>query len=220
MKKLIFALATLVIITVFYIAYLMMKANNITRGKEISEYENPQKALLVIDLQRDLTEKDGKMALNIPETDSVICNLNKILQQADSLHLNVVYISQVFKKDPVLYKLTKGALQASAPGTAIDPRIKIVGTTHFIKHISDAFSNPELDKYLVEKHVNQLYITGIDAAYCVDKTIKGAKNRNYNITVIKDAVGSRTAALRDKKLRDFEKLGIKIMTTKDILQVK
>ena len=79
-------------------------------------------------------------------------------------------------------------MKKGSPGTKIDSRLHIVTNLLFPKHKMDAFFNPNLDIYLREKHIDHLYITGLDAVFCVDHTVKAALNRNYKITYITDAI--------------------------------
>jgi nicotinamidase-related amidase len=72
----------------------------------------------------------------------------------------------------------------------------------------DAFSNPALDAFLPQNEVSRLYVTGLDAAYCVDRTIKGALNRGYKVTAVKDAIISSTAEKRDQFLKSYETEGV------------
>jgi nicotinamidase-related amidase len=39
--------------------------------------------------------------------------------------------------------------------------------------------------------VGEVLLTGVDAAFCVSMTARGALNRGYRVTVVKDAVASR-----------------------------
>ena len=56
------------------------------------------------------------------------------------------------------------------------------------KNNYDAFSNPELDRYLKSKGINNLVITGVFTDGCVLATVCGAFRLGYNITIITDLV--------------------------------
>lgn len=217
MKKIVWSLFLIVATVVVYFAYAYYRINAVSRGEKIAEYEAPRRALMIIDLQRDITEKDGRMVMNPEQTDRIIGNINRILSKHGKGDLLVVYITQEFEKNSIVQLLTNNALLPGSPGARIDPRIMIVGDNHFVKHVSDAFSNRGLDDFLVKNRVNHLYVTGVDAEYCVDKTVKAALNRNYKVTVISDAVGSGSDEKRDAKIREFERLGMEIITTEQML---
>lgn len=218
MKKIVWSLVLVVATTALYFSYGYYKINAVSRGERIADYRAPRKALLIIDLQRDITEKDGRMLLNPEQTDRIIANINRILSDSRIRNLPVVYIAQEFERNSIIQLLTNNALLPGSPGARIDPRIKIVSDNLFVKHVSDAFSNPELDAFLVKNSVNHLFVTGVDAEYCVDRTVRAALNRNYKVTVISDAVGSGSDEKRDAKIREFERLGMEIITTAQMLK--
>lgn len=57
----------------------------------------------------------------------------------------------------------------------------------------------------------------MDAEDCVDKTIKGALNRNYQVTVISNAIATKSEEKRAGKIVDFRNLGVEILTTKEFI---
>jgi len=87
-----------------------------------------------------------------------------------------------------------------------------------VKYIADSFSNNDFEDFLIKNRINHLYIAGADAEYCVDKTVKGALNRDYRVTVIKDAVVTKTEERRKKKIDDFSSLGAGILETDKLLK--
>ncbi len=218
MRKLIWSLVLVVATVAVYFAYGYYKINAVSRGERIADYRTPGKALLIIDLQRDITEKDGRMVLNPEQTARIIANINRILSDRRIRNLQLVYIAQEFERNSIVQLLTNNALLPGSPGARIDPRIKIVSDNLFVKRVSDAFSNPELDDFLIKNRVNHLYVAGVDAEYCVDRTVRAALNRNYRVTVISDAVGSGSDEKRDAKIREFEGLGMEIITTAQMLK--
>ena len=89
MKKkiiiIVLSIITIVVVLfgVVFISFLL-KAG-FTKGDKISYYSNPKKALLIIDLQRNITEKTGKMILNLEQSDQSITNVNKIIDKFENL---------------------------------------------------------------------------------------------------------------------------------------
>jgi len=57
----------------------------------------------------------------------------------------------------------------------------------------------------------------MDAEDCIDKTIKGALNRNYQVTVISNAIATKSEEKRARKIIDFRNLGVEILTTKEFI---
>ena len=54
-----------------------------------------------------------------------------------------------------------------------------------VKRLQDAFETGELDALLERLNVGSLRIVGLDLNYCVQKTALAARNRGYDVTVIK-----------------------------------
>jgi nicotinamidase-related amidase len=54
-----------------------------------------------------------------------------------------------------------------------------------------------------------LYLTGIDGKYCVNSTIKGALNRNYQIKIIKDLIVTKDKGELSKLKTEWLSLGVK-----------
>ena len=187
----------------------------VTKGQPIASYENPKTALLVIDVQKTLTDTKSKAALNIIQTDPMIDNINKIIEA--NKNMLVVYITNEFKKGTIANTIFSRRLEEGSETAKMDPRIKIVSSNRFIKDKGDSFTNPQLDDFLIKNKVNHLIITGVDAQYCVDRTIRGALNRKYNITIISDAIATKNDKKRKAKLEEFRALGVEETSTTELL---
>ncbi|MCK4251742.1 cysteine hydrolase [candidate division WOR-3 bacterium] len=218
MWKIIISVLIIIVIVMIILLIIYMKFSSASKGEKIPSYENLKSALLVIDIQRDLTEKNGKAVYNIEQTDQIIENTNLIIENSEKLGLLVIYITHEYKKSFLIKIFTKGALEQDTPGAQIDPRIKIINKNHFIKHMMDSFSNPEFENFLKANKVNHVYITGLDAEACVDRTVKAALNRNYEVTVISNAIAAKSEEKRNVKLWEFEKIGAKVVTTEELLK--
>jgi hypothetical protein len=72
MKIVLFSLLIMIFIGGIFLFIQFEKLSSVTRGTKISKYDAPQKALLVIDLQKDLTDSEGKAIINLKQTDEGI----------------------------------------------------------------------------------------------------------------------------------------------------
>lgn len=218
MKKILVILLIVVIGFAGYVAVKYKKMGSISQGTPITTYDNPGKALLVIDLQKDLTDKAGKHVINLEQTDQVIENVNRIIERFKNANFPIIYIKQIHETGPIINLFTNGALAENTEGAEIDSRVNIVGNNVLEKRIMDAFSNPKLDALLRKHQINQLYITGVAADQCVDRTSKAAMNRNYKLTIVSDAVGTFTDEGRNDSLKEFARMGATVITTDDVLK--
>jgi len=87
---------------------------------------------------------------------------------------------------------------------------------YFPKSIGDAFSNPDLEAFLASERVNHLTLVGLDAEQCVYLTAKGARNRDFTVQVVSDAVITRSKRTMDQIMEDFTRMGARV-TTSDAL---
>ena len=218
MWKVIIGVLIFIVIVMIIVFINYKKFSSASKGQKIPSYENLKSALLVIDIQRDITEKNGKAVYNTEQTDQIIENTNLIIENSEKLGLLVIYITHEYKKSFLIRIFTKGALEQGTPGAQIDPRIKIINKNHFIKHMMDSFSNPEFENFLKANKVNHIYVTGLDAEACVDRTVKAALNRNYEVTVVSNAIAAKSEEKRNVKLWGFEKICAKVVTTEELLK--
>lgn len=218
MKVTLIVLLVAVLSLATYVGVKYLQIGRISEGEPIGEYEKSAKALLVVDLQEDLTDPSGRHVINLEQTDRVIENANKIIRRFVDEGSLVVYIRQIHDTGPIINIFTNGALAEGSAGAKIDDRITVVGDHVFDKRIMDAFSNPELDALLIKNQIGELFITGVAADQCIDRTAKAAANRNYEVTIIGDAVGASTDEKRDMKLKEFSDLGFTVISTDDLLR--
>ena len=204
--------------TVVFLSYRNFSTETV--GARIAPYAEERKALLVIDVQKDLTEKSRGSAINQQQAERLIENVNRIIEMADNKALTVIYIKQAFKSGTIMHYLAGDLLSEGRDGVEIDSRIKVINDVVFNKELMDAFSNRDFDDFLKKEKINHLIFTGMDAEACVDRTLKGALNRGYKTTVISDALATKDDARLQKKLADFKKAATFVITTDELLNTK
>jgi nicotinamidase-related amidase len=64
-----------------------------------------------------------------------------------------------------------------------------------IKNYGDGFKKTDLDKILTEKGINTLFLCGLSATGCVLATYHGAKNLDYDVFMLQDAIISNDQQL-------------------------
>jgi nicotinamidase/pyrazinamidase len=212
-------IAAVVIFFAALVAGYVLYMGTPTAGNRIAAYENPNRALLVIDIQEDLTGPATKMGM-YPEKDivPVIANVNALVGKAVEKKFIIVYIRQEF--DGVMGIASRvfagGALLKGTPGSQVDKRVSIRSDYNVSKPRGDSFSNPELDALLVKNRVSELYLTGLDAEHCVHNTAKGALNRGYRVNIITDAILLSAKKKWNNLLEEYKEEGIFLMKSKDL----
>lgn len=160
-----------------------------------------KKALVIIDIQNDITK-------NYKE---IIDNINKAVDWAASNELHIVYIrhenlsagTRTFKPD------TKGAELA--------PDLKIVSENIFTKSKGNALTSDAFADFIEKNEINDFYLTGADAVACVKSTCYNMRKAEYGVTVLSDCITSYDKRKMDEMLRYYESKGSQIAVLEDLL---
>ena len=65
---------------------------------------------------------------------------------------------------------------------------------------------------LAAKTVGELFIAGLDAKFCVKKTVGGALNRGFKVNVVREAIATRHSTPLEEHIKDYETAGA-VMTS-------
>lgn len=209
--------ALVIFLFIGYTLLVYMAFSSVSKGISVSGNSVDNPALLVIDVQEWSTGIYSTSENHKAQSSDLIKNLNRAILLADSVNIPVIYIKQYHKH--WLFKLVSGSnLYRNAPGTELDNRLKTITPHIFLKYKMDAFSNPDFEQFLLNRNINHLYVTGLDAAYCVDRTSRAALLRNYRVTVIPELLISENRDLKLKSLKKFSELGIEILSLPEFLK--
>jgi nicotinamidase-related amidase len=201
----IFAALTLVAVTMLVRSMFMA-----TTGKKIAAYPDPRKALVVLDIQEGYSGTDSRQPVTSRPATGMIATVNRLIEKAAESGIEVAYIRQVFSNN-LFVRLHGGRRQGRV---IIDRRILVINGNDFAKNRTDAFSNRQFEQLLIDRHVNELYLVGVDAAFCVYYTALGALNRGYRVTVVTDAVMSRNSM--EDVLERYRRKGISVITSEQL----
>jgi nicotinamidase/pyrazinamidase len=177
-------------------------------------------ALLIVDVQKDFCPGG---ALPTPQGDIVVPVINKLMDKFDLIIASRDWHPQDtihFNRWPV--HCVRGSHGAEFPADLKKEHINQI----FEKGTGskdDGFSafeatNKNLAEYLNEKEVDELYIVGLTAEYCVKSTVLDAVKQGLKTFVIKDAV----EGLRQNKddfenaLEEMKNAGAAIITSEDV----
>lgn len=173
------------------------KIGAVSRGKPIGERE--KEALLLIDLQSvfwdhgpysDAAKQSAKNAI-MREIDAA---------KAQGHHIVAVRQEWSIPSTKAIARLTmKGqAIEGSAGTELAEPFAGLVDQV-LVKRVQDAFETGALDALLAKVGVGKLRIAGLDLNYCVLKTALAARNRGYEVIVVKDGTLSAAPGERTEK---------------------
>lgn len=209
--KILLVLIGVIIVLVGNVLVYSNIAKKVTTGTPIvfSKIETP--ALLVIDVQESTT---GEVASNeslTNQSDSLITNINKLIRTCDTTDIPVIFITNEIT-NPLINFLDNSSARGSA-GPEVDKRLTVGDHPHYYKRKLDAFSNKDFEDYLLEHKINTLYITGLDAKYCISSTVLGALNREYKVKLLTNAIISAEPTECDSIFTSLSKNGAEIILT-------
>ena len=165
---------------------------------------------MIIDIQEGTTGNSSILDSYKQKSAELIKNVNTVITYADSLRIPVLYIKQE-TENWLLNWVSDNALAKGYSGSELDVRLKKVSNHIFPKQKMDAFRNPNLDKFLIERCITNLFVVGLDAAFSLNLTVFAAQNRGYVIYIIEDAVLSVIPSLKYEMLQEFKTSGMNVI---------
>jgi len=195
---------------VLFIFSLVLFVSCTSNKAKIIDYDNPKKALLVIDMQVDLVDENGKLPIEKNQITGLVTTVNAIIEFFNTDEYEIVYIRNILKKGSISGPFIKYATLEGTPGTEIDPRINIVSENIFDKYEGSALSNERFNNFLIQNQISELYLCGIMADGCVYATAIDAFNRNYKVNYFSNAVGARSAGRIEKAVKKLREKGINV----------
>ncbi len=134
-------------------------------------------ALLIIDVQEELFQKSTK----IYQAESLLANINTLVQRAHHSSAPVIYIQH--SSDRILLK--------GSAGWELHEQLQPLPEDLIVhKEHGNAFEATNLAELLQARNITALVITGLVTHGCVRATSIGALELGYHVTLAKDAHSS------------------------------
>ena len=154
------------------------------------------KALVVIDIQNDITK-------NYKE---IIGNINSAIDRAAALGMHIVYIRHENLSDGTR------TFKPGTRGAELVPDMNIVSANIFTKSKGNALTSEPFAEFVRENGITEFYIAGADATACVKATTYNMRLANHTVHVLKDCITSYDKRKIDEMLRYYESKGCDIIT--------
>ena len=218
-KKILAGIAGVTLLfAVVVVANLLIVSYNgekISQGTIISEYDHPQPALLIIDIQEATTGEYSLYPFFRSNAENLLLNINRAAGSFHHQKLPVIYVKSEIT-NPLINLINNSYAKGSA-GADFDRRLHLVSDHQLSKKMKDSFRNTSLDSLLIGNQVNEIYVAGVDAAECVNATVQAALNRGYRIHILGDAVLSKSQAATDSMMVVFTNMGASVLNTDSLL---
>ena len=132
------------------------------------------KALVVIDLQNDITK-------NYKE---IIESTNQAIDWAVANDMYIVYIQH--------NNLSAGTrtFKAGTRGAELVPELKVVSDNIFTKTKSNALTSEEFVAFIQENGITEFFVAGADATACIKSTSYNMTKIGYTVHVLSDCITS------------------------------
>ena len=165
-------------------------------------YSMKSSALVVIDLQNDITK-------NYRE---IIENVNVAIDWAAKKELWVVYIQH--------NNLSAGTrtFKPGTHGTELVPELNVVSDHIFTKVKSNALTSEAFAAFIQEHSITDFYVVGADAAACIKSTCYNMTKSGYTVHVLSDCITSYDKRKLPEMLAYYESKGCSVMTLNEVMQ--
>ena len=160
------------------------------------------KALVVIDLQNDIT-KNYK---------GIIDNVNNAIEWAVNHDIHVVYIRHENLSDGTR------TFKPNTRGSELAPDLKIVSENIFTKYKGNALSSEEFSSFVSKNEIGEFYLAGADAVACVKSTCYNLAKADHKVTVLSDCITSYDKKKIPEMLSYYESKGSRVMSLNELVE--
>lgn len=159
------------------------------------------KALVVIDIQNDITK-------NYRE---IIGNINRAIDWAAENKIPVVYIKHNNLSDGTR------TFKPDTHGAELVHEMKIVSENIFTKTKGNALTSESFADFIEKNGITDFYVAGADAAACVKSTCFNMRKADYNVTVLSDCITSYDKKKIPEMLMYYESKGCILTGLEDLI---
>ena len=181
-------------------------------------YEPELSGLLIVDPYNDFLSEGGKLyelSRTTLEANNVVEHMRQVLAAARARGVQVFIAphhrwreadqhSRWKTMPPVQASAAKGRIFADATwGGSFHPDFEpqpgeVVAQEHWL---SSGFANTDLDLQLKKHGVRKIIVVGMRANTCIESTVRFAAELGYEVTLVKDAIGSFGQSEMDASLQ-------------------
>jgi len=191
-----------------------------------------------VDTQRDFMDEDGRLA--VPDAQGIVPNLRKLTRFAAEHQIPIVASADAHGPDDPEFDEFGRHCVAGTPGqtkieaTCLDdcPTAQPgflpeqvnallnakLGQLVIEKQELDVFAVPLADRVLSQLRPDRIYVYGVATEYCVQATVVGLLERDYDVTVVRDAIRGIDPDDASAALAEMEEAGADFADTDQALQ--
>ncbi len=161
-----------------------------------------EKALIIIDIQNDITK-------NYKE---IIDNINKSIDWAVENNIHIVYIRHE--------NLSAGTrtFKPNTNGAQLVLDMKKASNNVFTKFKTNALTSSDFTKFISDNEITEFYIAGADAIACVKSTTYNMRKLNYKVNVLSDCITSYDKKKINEMLDYYKRKGCILISLDNLLK--
>lgn len=177
--------------------------------------------LIIIDMQKDFFKKEELES----QSQTLVNNINDLISKFRKSKLPIIWIKQTWKPDLSDAHLGnkrsgKKLVIEGTEGNQLLNKLDYRDDDYLvIKKRYSGFFKTTLESLLKEIKSNTLIICGINTHACVRMTVIDAYQRDYNVIIAKDCVGSYNKEHHDVSMKYFSPTIAQIKSNKDIFKL-
>jgi len=184
----------------------------------MQEFNKPQTALLIMDVQNDIVHEDGKYKdFGTPvhaKEQNIFQNIKKVLDKARLVGIKVVHVKfgmRDFEAEvkgnhtPILDAVSNlKACDLNTWGGDIYELLKPVeGEAIVEKNRINSFHRTNLKQILDESNIDTLILTGVATNYVVEATARHASDDDYRLIILEDCCSSMNQELHEFSIKNI-----------------
>lgn len=183
MTTVVILLGTVALGALVWLANGIWRIGAVSAGEPIGD--RAETALLLIDLQDVFWEQGPYSAADKSQAETAIL---EEIRAAKANGYPVIAVRQEWSlpSTKAVARLTmKGQAIAGTPGTEMANPFADCAEYTVVKRVQDAFETGELGALLSKLNVGRVRLVGLDFNYCVLKTALAARNRGFDVHVVR-----------------------------------
>lgn len=163
--------------------------------RKVERYGMKNSALVVIDLQNDITKHYRE----------IIENVNAAISWAIQKELWIIYIQH--------NNLSAGTrtFKPGTRGAELVPELNVVSDHIFKKSKSSALTSEAFTAFIQENGITEFYLAGADAAACIKSTCYNMAKSGYTVHVLSDCITSYDKKKLPELLTYYESKGCEVL---------
>lgn len=182
--------------------------------------QTEKRALLIIDMQKDVVKKHG------PFASSVIAPIQKAIDFCREKKMPLIYILREHRKSGIdvekfrlnLFKQKPHVIEGSEGAEVVEALAPSADDFFVSKRRFSGFFQTDLLLLLTRLGIQELVLTGVQTPNCIRATAVDAIGYDFDVTVLEDATNAITPEVQKANLFDMANMGVTILNTDQFIK--